>query len=165
MSQEERRKIIAQTLARINTGHTLNTQLISTVDHQGISLGREQTAIQRQEMLKLLNEVAFEDFKASKFPAYNKNSEGYFFEEGDAQSTINFKKSKANPKDRSHYWNSIITSNDEYKELTAHLTNEYEVLQSTINDTRTDLARQATGHYAKNALGIAALGGALHGIH
>lgn len=100
MSQEERRKIITQTLARINTGHALNTQLISTVDHQGISLGRDQTAIQRQEMLKLLNEVAFEDFKASKFPAYNKDAEGYFFEEGDKHSTVSFNKSKANPQDR-----------------------------------------------------------------
>ncbi len=128
---------LADVLARMDAGLQYQTHFISTTDSNGKSLGRENTAIKRKEMMKALQSACIRMGFVKK-------------EELENISPEEFKKT----------WEDIrskIAATDHYKDTAKTLSNNYEQAQQDIITQKGIIARKAAGNYATSALAATAV--------
>lgn len=114
-------QIMAEVLARIDTGHKYQTQFISTSDANGNSLGRQQTAIKRDEMMSALKQRAINTPLTLQAP--------------DGTTTSLIVTDTSSPTDRTNYRNAIKT-NPHYTDTRDYLSTNYESVIADVKSTR-----------------------------
>lgn len=129
---------LADVLARIDAGQQYQTHFISTTDVNGISLGRDKTAIKRNEMMKELQEACFR----MGFIEKRENIEPEEWQEVRSQ----------------------ISSTPHYQKTIKELSTTYEQVQQDIITNKNSIARNAAGNYAKSVLAASAVTAGVTGI-
>lgn len=117
---------LADVLARIDAGQQYQTHFISTTDANGKSLGRQQTAIKRHEMMNELQEACFRL---------------WLIERKDNITSNEWKQVR-----------SQLSSTPHYQDTIKRLSNTYEQVQQDIRTNKNSIARNAAGNYAKSAI-------------
>lgn len=118
---EQSSQIMSDVLARIDTGHKYQTQFISTSDANGNSLGRQQTAIKRNEMMEALKR------RAILTPLSIVNPDG---------SIISISVNQQSQPDERNRYREVLKTNPHYESMRQHLSDNYQAVQKDITSTR-----------------------------
>jgi hypothetical protein len=143
---EHNTQIMSDVLARIDMGHKYQTQFISTTGANWNSLGRQQTAIKRNEMMEALKK------KAISTPLSIVNTDGTI-------SSIRVNE-QSQPDERNQYRQTLKT-NSHYNNMTQYLSDNYETVQNNIKSTRRWLWLRSAGQYALNTAAAAIVAGGI----
>lgn len=143
---EHNTQIMSDVLARIDMGHKHQTQFISTTDTNWNPIGRQQTAIKRNEMMEALKK------KAISTPLSIVNADGTI-------SSIRVNE-QSQPDERNQYRQTLKT-NRHYNNMTQYLSENYETVQKNIRSTRRSLWWNAVKQYVLNTAAAAIVAGGI----